>query len=126
MRDVIRRIGVYLFVVTFVLSGATWAACIDLPAPAVAAAHSQHAAADDHSAHRHGGGGHLAAVPDQAPSHDHGPIKCCSMAPVFSLSPNLSDSPVKFVGAALGFHYAERYLTGHIVALEPGIPKTIV
>ncbi|MEP7031997.1 MAG: hypothetical protein ABI830_13760, partial [Pseudolabrys sp.] len=95
--------------------------------PAIEAAHiHQLATADDHAAHRHGGGGHLAALPDQAPSHDHGSIKCCSMAPVFSLSPNLSDSPVKFTGAALVFQFAERHLTGHIVALEPGIPKTIV
>jgi hypothetical protein len=132
MRDVVRRICVCLFVVSFVFSGATWAACFDCPAaqasaaPAAAAHDHRHAA--DHATHHHAGS-EQAAVADQIPpgGHDHAhTVKCCSMVPAFSLAPSLSTSPVIFSGALISFRVAQRDLTGFIVALEPGIPKPIV
>jgi len=131
MRDVIRRIGVCLFVVAFVFSGATWAACIELPvtpAAVISASHDHHAGAADHSDYLHMGGGQTAAAPDHSPvsDHDHAVVvKCCSMAPTFSLSPNLLATSFSFSGTAISFPVIRRDLTGFIVALEPGIPKPI-
>ena len=135
MRDVIRRIGVCLFVVAFVFSGATWAACGVLPAaqaavsPAVPAHAHQNVAAADHGTYQNGESSYASVAPDQGPLPDHShtaAVKCCSMAPVVSLSPNLSATLVIFSAAAISFRTAQRDLTGFIVALDPGIPKSIV
>ena len=128
---VIRRAFVCFLMVAFVFSGAAWAACIELPATpaAVTASHEHHAGAADHSDHRHIGGEQTAAAPDHGPvsDHDHAVVvKCCSLAPVVSLSPNLSASPVSFSGAVISFHITQRDLTGFVAALDPGIPKPIV
>lgn len=131
MREVVRRVCVCLFVVSFVFSGATWAACIDLPAAVApaATAHSHHHADAAGQGARHHDADHHATAPDQGPPADHGHgivVKCCSMAPVFSLAPNLSATPVTFSGAVISFRLARRDLTGFIAVLDPGIPKPIV
>jgi hypothetical protein len=120
--------------VSFVFSGVTWAACVDLPvgpADMPATAHSMHLAADaDHSVHghHHGADGKVAVASEQPSHQGHGfthAVKCCSMVPAFDLSPALLATPVTFSGAVIAFSTARRDLTGFVAALDPGIPKTI-
>lgn len=131
MRQLARRISVCLLVVAFVFSGAAWAACIELPvvvAPPLSVGHHSTVVADSGS-DLNSGDGQVAVAPGQVPvpGHDHASgVKCCSMAPVVNLTPNLKATSVHFSCAAMSFRVIQRDLTGFIVALEPGIPKPIV
>ena len=133
MGAVIRRICVSLLVVSFVFSGATWAACIDYPvaessAASVVSAHDHHAAAAGHDVHHHADRDKFAGSDQEPPanfSHAHA-AKCCSMVPAFSLAPNLSVTPAMFSVVPVSFHIEQRDLAGVIVSLDPGIPIRIV
>lgn len=132
MRQIARRISVCLLVVAFVFSGAAWAACIELPvvvATSVSVGHHSTVVADSGSDLNSGEGQQDAVAPGQVPvpGHDHASgVKCCSMAPVVNLTPNLKATSVQFPCAVMSFRVIQRNLTGFIVALEPGIPKPIV
>lgn len=128
MRQLVRRILVSLFIVSFVASGAAWAACIDLPIGLASTSSSHHhAGLDNHGDRHHENGDENAAKSDQAPvSHSHGLVKCCSMAPVFNLAPEFMARSIDFPRSAVAFGFVQRGMIGHIVALEPGIPKPIV
>lgn len=122
MQLFIRKVFMSFFIVAFAFSGATWAACIELPVAPTATVAMSHAHQHDVvaiAAHQHD------QVP--VPQHDHAPVvKCCSMAPVVGLAPNLSASHVDFSGDAVTFRLADQALIGFVEALDPGIPKTVV
>lgn len=130
MREFARRVSVFLFIVAFVFSGAAWAACVDLPvAPASGTTvFIGHDHAGGHNGRHLVTGEENADASDQGPAtHGHGAVvKCCSMAPVFNLAPDLVVRPVAFSRPAAVFRFVQRGMIGHIVALEPGIPKSIV
>jgi hypothetical protein len=130
MRLVIYRILVCFFVASFVFSGAAWAACIDLPVTPASGSTSfiGHDHIGGHSGRHHPTNEENAGSSDQGPAtHGHGvAVKCCSMAPIFSLAPGLLTRAVEFPRVDVSFRFAQREMVGHIVALEPGIPKFIV
>jgi hypothetical protein len=126
MREFVRRILVSIFIAAFVVSGAAWAACIDLPVGPASTSSSHHHAGMGGHGDRHIGEENT-VTSDQGPvSHGHGiVVKCCSMAPVFSLPPELAVRSIDFPRLAAAFRFVQRGMVGHIVALEPGIPKSI-
>jgi hypothetical protein len=56
--------------------------------------------------------------------HNH--LKCCATCTGVSLLPAVSAVPVSFSYRAAVFHTAQHDLVGHLVALDPDIPKSIV
>ena len=56
--------------------------------------------------------------------HDH--LKCCVACNLVSLVPNVAAIPVAFSYTNTAFDAAQHELVGHLVALDPGIPKPLV
>ena len=147
----VRRLFICLLAAAFVVSGAATRAWIALPAalaaqPSVVAhaaghavaenhdgapahdhtAHASHAAAAGHNAD-HAAGDAVAAVADQETGdHVDDCLKCCSMCNVTSFVPGLAATPVTFSYADIAFPVKENALVGHLVALDPDIPKAVV
>lgn len=129
MRRLLLRSLVALLAVALVASGATAQQCFAATAHQMAAAaetahHAMHADHAMHAAH-----GHMATHKDDrgAPDkHEHSALNCCTMCTtptVLAASPFgaavLSVTTIDFPRATHGF-------TGHIVLVDPGIPKTPV
>lgn len=129
MRNGFRRLFICFLTVAFVFSGAPWQTCIEVAQAApVAAAHDhQH---DHHAKAAVADNDHGAAVKKVAASApeptDHTCLKCCGVCTAVSSMPTLSATPVIFSAALISFRFGEAHLTGHVVALDPGIPKFIV
>ena len=70
----------------------------------------------------------LATAPDAGQTHKvrHNHLKCCWTCNVASLLPNVATIPVTFSYRGTIFYMAQRHLVGHLVALDPDIPKSIV
>lgn len=127
----LRHLLVCFLTVAFVFSGAPWQSCIEV-APAQAAPvaathdhqHDQHHAKAAVADHDYGAGA-VKAASTQAPI-DHTCLKCCGVCTAVSSMPALSATPVIFSAALISFRTGEAHLTGHVVALDPGIPKSIV
>lgn len=136
MRETMRRIFVTLLAVAFVFSGVAWAACIEQPQSLAGAetvllmsanqVHS-HSVFTNHSSQAENDNLTSTSNNDSLPDHGLAPVvKCCSMAPAFSLSSELAARPVDFPRSVVAFRFVQRGMAGNIVALEPGIPKPIV
>jgi hypothetical protein len=122
------RLTIWLIAVVFAFNGAASLAWIDLPAAPALTVDSHYGAAvavwDD--AHSYDVDGDvIAAVPDHGHATQHAD-KCCVTCSVASVVPDAAVTAITFSCAAVAFHTRQRDLVGHLVALDPDIPKTIV
>jgi Protein of unknown function (DUF2946) len=121
------RFGIWLIAVAFVFNGAASYAMIDAPVAPILFAQGHHdaAASADHGAHSDEV---AAAATDHGQAHDyaHNHLKCCGICNVASLLPDVIAVPVAFSYATVTFRTLQNDLVGHLVALDPDIPKTIV
>jgi hypothetical protein len=124
------RLSIWLIALAFVFNGAASLATIDLPAASALIAQNQNhdnartAAPSDHV----GNNNVMVAMPDhgQAQGHSHSGLKCCGICNVANVIPDIVAIPVTFSYATVAFRTGQHDLVGHLVALDPGIPKTIV
>ena len=119
------RLVVWMMALALVFNGAAAYALDDLSGIAVVAAFDHHAEAADVECHA----GKVAVVAadacqSQHAAHDH--LKCCPICNVVSMLPALVAVAVPFSYAPVSFRTAEVGLVGHLVALDPDIPKTVV
>jgi hypothetical protein len=124
------RLTIWLIAVAFVFNGVASSAWIDLPMAPALAAQDNHGAAT--------AGGHdahfdqvdrdvIGATPDHGQASEHDScLKCCGICNVANVIPDVAAIPVMFSYADVTFRTAQHDLVGHLVALDPAIPKTIV
>jgi hypothetical protein len=123
------RLGIWLIALAFVFNGAASYAGIDPAESPVLTIQEQHGtpATAHHTHAKYIGDGAVVSVDhDQTPAHSHSGVRCCGICNVASLLPNVAATPVTFSYAAITFHTNQHDLVGHLVALDPGIPKTVV
>ena len=134
---VVRRLFVFFLAAAFIYGGSALRA--SLLAPSVAQDHhaSMVAAPDvqqGHAAHQGHGSHDSAGV--TADDHDHAKLtnaehdepclKCCTMCGVASMTADYHGTPVMFAYGTVRFRIGQRHLLGHLVALDPDIPKSFV
>jgi hypothetical protein len=124
------RLGIWLIAVAFVFNGAASGAWIGLPMAPALAVHDHHGgpATAGHDAHfDQASHDAIGATPDhgQAPEHDSC-LECCGMCNIANVIPDIVANPVMFSYAEVTFRTAQDDLVGHLVALDPDIPKTII
>jgi len=128
----LRSLFIYLFAAAFVFNGVLLHANIELPVALTLHAHLGFATATDRAPHPHAvpiGQEELTAISgdhDDSLPHNHidgGPKSCgmCSEATVMS---GLAATAVQLSYALISFDARPPGLTGHLVALDPDIPKT--
>jgi hypothetical protein len=119
------RVGIWLMALAFVFNGAASHALVDLP-DLIAQDHHGALAVISHDAHF--SDSTVAATPDhdQIPEHKHNSRRCCDVCNLASVIPNVVVVPVPFSYAAVVFAAAQHFLVGHLIAIDPDIPKTIV
>lgn len=122
------RLSIWLIVLAFVFNGAASLAAIDLPTASALIAQNQNhdnartAAPSDHV----GNNNVMVAMLDHGQAHGHSALKCCNICNVANVIPDIVAIPVTFSYATVAFRRGQHDLVGHLVALDPGIPKTIV
>lgn len=124
-----RHLGIWLIAVAVVLSGATSYGKIDRHEPAVAAqGHHRAAVVAKHDAQSEQSCKDIVAAADhdQAPAHSHGGLTCCGICNVANVVPDVAAIPVTFSYAPVTFQMGQHDLAGHLVALDPDIPKSLV
>ncbi len=120
------RFGIWLLALAFVFNGAavtTW----NGPATAAVAIAQGHFA-DTDSADCGGHAKDTAAVvtySDQTHDRPHH-LRCCGTCMVASLVPDVAVVAVVFNVGSTAFWTAQNHLDGHLVFLDPDIPKSIV
>jgi hypothetical protein len=96
-------------------------------APALTAQNHDGAPAASHDAHsNHIGDDVMVAMPDHGQANGHSGERCCGTCNVASVLPDIVAIPVTFSYAAVTFRTGRHDLVGHLVALDPDIPKTFV
>jgi hypothetical protein len=122
--------GIWLTAFALVFNGfATGYAWVDAPDLPAAVAHDHRGGAGAAGHHDHSGD-RIAIVADSGLTYgsmlDH--LKCCGRCNVnvVSLLPRAVAIPATFSFATLSFRTTQDHLVGHLVVLEPDIPKTIV
>jgi hypothetical protein len=121
------RLSIWLFALAFIFNGAasyTWTDPGESPALTVQEHHGVLTAVLD--VHAKYVSDDVVTAADQALTHGHNALKCCGICSVASVLPDIVAIPVPFSYAAIMFHTARHDLAGHLVALDPGIPKTSV
>lgn len=132
MQHALRGLFVYLFAAVLVFNGGAFRALGGTsPAHAhgVAVATLDSADHEQHQGHSHAehNGTHTAF--DQVPGNGHSHIgaKCCTMCIAFgNLMPAVTATATQLQYRLIVFSLSRGNLTGHQVALDPDIPKTIV
>lgn len=121
------RMGIWLIALALVFNGVATYAWDDPSGPAATmvqmhdggiAVVACNVTSDGLAAVVAGGGEH------QGGAHNH--LKCCATCTVPSVIPAVTAIPVTFAYQAAVFYTAQPHLVGHSVALDPGIPKSIV
>jgi hypothetical protein len=134
---VICRLFVWFLAAAFIFGGSAVHASLMLPAvaqdnhvlmTAAPDAPRGHTAQHGHGADHAGAAadGHDYAQPHDVDGCDDDCLKCCSMCSVATTSAEGRGTPVPVAYGAVRFHIGQRNLLGHLVALDPDIPKTIV
>lgn len=120
------RLGIWLVALALVVNGVAGHAWADAPRAPAAVASDHH----DGAASRHGHADVAAAVAadtgqSRGPVHHH--LRCCGVrCNVVPLVPGLVAIPVTLSFAAVAYPTAQPRLVGHLVALDPEIPKSAV
>ena len=125
------RLAIWLIAVAFVFNGAGSLAWADLPAAPALAAHAYDGAgaAARNDAHSHRiADAVISQLPDngQTPGRVGNCAKCCATCGVASLVPDVTVTAVMFSDAGISFYIGQRDLVGHLVAIDPDIPKAVV
>ena len=125
------RLTVWLIAIVFVFNGAASLAWTDLPAAPVSIveSHGGVAAAVRHEGHLHDIGDEVVATAsdhDQPAGHTDNCLKCCGTCSVTNMVPDVVVSAVTFASVAVKFQAGQNNLVGHLVALDPDIPKILV
>ena len=136
MCRVLRHLLVLTLSVSLVAGAAAWGLCPALQtATAVAAAtdHGSHATghhadAAGHGEHDHHAMQHKFVQDDPATpaADDHGCKKCCAMCTVATALPPAAGVDVIFIVSSAMLARRHETKSGHVVAVDPGIPKRIV
>ena len=123
------RLTIWLIAIVFVFNGAAVPTWIDLPAAApTLTVDSDHGvsvrdvAQSDHDSDRDSA---MAATLDHGQSVKH-IDKCCVTCSTASMVPDAVVTAVIFSSVAIKFHAAQTDMVGHLVALDPDIPKLLV
>lgn len=119
--------GIWLIALALVFNGVTMSSWNGPPRVSAAMAQGHHDGVD--LAARSTASDHDTAIATdagQTRSVRHNHLKCCWTCNIPSLLPNVTTVPVTFSYRAAVFYVAQRHLVGHPVALDPGIPKSIV
>ena len=132
MRHVFRCVMVLTISLSLVASAAAWRPCSGLQlagAAAAGAGHGYHttmhrADAAGHGVHDHHGMQRTAD--DTAAADDSGSMKCCSMCTVATALLPAVNVDATFIVSAHLFSRDQDARSGKNVAVDPGIPKTIV
>lgn len=121
------RIGIWLIALALVLNGAALTAWSGLTKAPTAIAHIHYSDTDSADCNSISEGA-AAAVKHSGQAHDrmHSHLMCCGTCTVASLVPNIMAVPVVFNYQGAAFWTAEHHLVGHLVLLDPDIPKSIV
>jgi len=123
------RLIVWLIAVAFVFNGAASLAWLDLPETPPVAAHHDGARAGGHGVLAHQQTDDFIVV---VPDHCHGSsnsdnrLKCCGTCSLASLVPDIVATAMTFADKGVTFHTGPHDLVGHLVAVEPGVPKILV
>ena len=122
------RLSIWLIALTFAFNGAASFAAIDNPvAPALTAQNHNGGPAISHDVHSsHIRTGVMVVTLDPGQAHGHSSLRCCGTCNVANVLPDIVTIPVTFSYAAVTFRMAQHHLVGHLVALDPDIPKTVV
>ena len=122
------RLSIWLIALAIVFNGAASFAAIDNPvAPALAAQNHNGAPATSHDVYSSRiGTGVMAVTLDHGQAHGHSGLRCCGTCNVANVLPDIVTTPVTFSYAAVTFSAGRHDLVGHLVALDPDIPKTVV
>jgi len=128
MLNTMYRLTVCLIAAVFIFNSAVSLAWVDLPAElAMATDHHHGSVADDHyDAHaRQVGSDLIAATPDHSETSKH-IDKCCRTCTVAGVVGDVAMVAVTFSYAAVAFQTGRHDLVGHLVVLDPDIPKYLV
>lgn len=119
------RLTVCLIAVVFIFNSAASLAWIDLPAELTMAAdgHRGAMADDHHDTHAQVGNDIIAATPDHGETSKY-VDKCCRTCTVAGVVGDVVMVAVAFSYAAVAFQTRQRDLVGHLVVLDPDIPKS--
>ena len=121
------RMGIWLIALALVVNGVAMTAWSGPAKTPVAITQSHHA--DAGSADCNSISGAAAAVvkySDQTHGRMHNHLKCCGTCTVASLVPDFIAVRAVFNYQSAAFWTAEHHLDGHLVLLDPDIPKSIV
>ena len=128
MWHALSRFFICIFAIALVLNGGALRALADVPA-----AHAHHFATmsseADHATHHHAQPDGATVAPERLPAHDHvaDGAKCCSMCMVMAnVIPAFVATSTQLYYRAVIFKVGRQHLVGHLVPLDPDIPKTIV
>jgi hypothetical protein len=119
------RLSIWLIALTFVFNGVALHAWIDPPTAPALIAQDHHGAADA-AGHDEHSDKVVATAADHGQDHAYNHLKCCGVCSVASVLPDAAAISVPISYAAVTFRTARHDLVGHLVALDPDIPKTIV
>lgn len=119
------RLGIWLIALALVFNGVMASAEIEPSEIPVAVAQGHLAALDADDCDPHAADIATATHRGQhrAPLHNH--LKCCARCSMVSLLPSVIAVPVALAYGHAVFYTAQNDLVGHLVALDPHIPKPI-
>ena len=118
------RLGIWLIAFAFVFNGAGSYAAINLAMPLPLTAQGHHGSVADARSDQHG----VAAATEHGQVHKHGRngLNCCRTCNGASVLPDVAAISALLSYDVVTFGTRQQDLVGHSVALDPGIPKTIV
>jgi hypothetical protein len=130
----LRRLFIYLFAAAFVLNGVLSHAAIELPAALTTHVHLGVTTASNLTTHYHSAsvGQHEESATsgshNDGVTHYHvdGGSKSSGICANATVPSDLVTTAVPFSYTLISFHSRPHGLTGHLVALDPDIPKDIV
>jgi hypothetical protein len=117
--NIMYRLSVWLIVFAFVFNGAAFYAAADLSArPLVASQDHRPSAACTPSAHRA-----VATAIDHGQADHHAGFKCCHTCNVTTVLTDAVAIAEPYSYNVVTFAMVQHELVGHLLALDPGIPK---
>lgn len=119
------RLGIWVIALALVVNGVAGYAWADAPRAPAAVAYDHHDAAS-RQGHANGAAA-VAADAGQTHGRVHHHLRCCGVrCNVVPLVPGVVAIPVTLSFAAVVYPTAQPRLVGHLVALDPEIPKSAV
>ena len=121
------RLVIWMIALALVFNGAQSYALNEVSGTPAMVASDHHAGAAGLECNVQSGGvAVIAADACQSQHAAHDQLKCCPTCNLVSMIPAIDAVSVPFSYAPASFRAAEFGLVGHLVALDPDIPKTVV